>query len=320
MKMTRRILTTILAMAMMFTIYSCGKSDSGGKKEEGYKIGVSVQTLNNQAWSAPCAKMKELAEAAGNSLNYVSSDESVATQIEQVENFITAGYDAIMINSVGANAMEAVCKEARDAGIKVMSWDDNMENTDLNWLVSNYEVGEIVGEEAAKFINETFKDGMCEVAILDYPQVPILLERANGIVDALTKNAPNAKIVAQQPAIDANEGLSAVETIIQSNPNVKVVCAIGGGGSVGANEAFKAANMVDDDVGVFAVDATDQELFAIKNGEPIRMSVMLTGTDAMRGQAAYDLIISMLDGTAKEKNIYRNAFPVTAENVSEYYD
>ena len=45
----------------------------------------------------------------------------------------------------------------------------------------------------------------CEVAVLGYPQTPILLERENGILDALEENAPNAEVVANQPAIDTTE-------------------------------------------------------------------------------------------------------------------
>ena len=44
--------------------------------------------------------------------------------------------------------------------------------------------------------------------------------------------APNAKIVAETSAINPAEGISKMETIFQSNPNVKVVGCIGGGGSV----------------------------------------------------------------------------------------
>lgn len=331
--MKRKMMGGFLAAMMAATLMAgCGKTeepketevkeesqDGKEEKEDGWKIGVSVQSLSNQAWSAPCATMEAKAKEDGNSLTYMSCDENVATQIEQIENFITSDVDAIMVNAVDAEAIEEVCKEARDAGIKVMCWDDEMENSDLNWLVDNYDVGCIVGEEAAKFINEKFDNGECEVAVLDYPQTPILLERANGIVDTLKEKAPNAKIVAQQPAIDANEGLAAMENILQANPDLKVVCCIGGGGAVGANEALKAADMIQEDVGVFAVDATEQELSAIKGGEACRMSVMLTGTDTVRGEAAYGLIISMLDGTAEEKNVYRDAFPVTSENVDEYY-
>jgi ABC-type sugar transport system, periplasmic component len=72
-----------------------------------------------------------------------------------------------------------------------------------------------------------------EVAILNYPQLPILLQRGNGIKDAVTKLAPNAKIVAETSAINPAEGISKMETIFQANPDVKVVGCIGAGGSVG---------------------------------------------------------------------------------------
>ena len=307
MKKSRIILSVLLALLSVAGVVSANE----------YTIGISVQTLDNQAWSAPMRRMAILAQEDGHTLTYVSADENVAKQIEQIENFITAGVDAIMVNAVNAQAIEGILGEARGLGIKVMSWDDEMENTDLNWLVSNYDVGRIVGEQAAQFINDTL-GGTAEVAVLNYPQTPILLERENGILDALAEFAPGAKVVARQPAINANEGLAAMETILQANPNLQVVCAIGGGGSVGANEALKAANMVRDDVGVFAVDATDQELASIVAGEAIRMSVMLTGVDDVRGEVAYGLILSMLDGSATAKNVYRDAFPVTAENVADY--
>ena len=318
MKLGKKVCFVFFVVVTAFIICSCTKSSSD--EIQPYKIGISVQSLDNPVWSAACSKMKELADAAGYNLTYVSADQNASKQLEQVENFITAGCDAIMINPVDANSMENVSKEAREFGIKVMSWDDNMENTDLNWLVNNFEVGKIVGLEAAEFINKNFVDGACEVAILDYPQIKILLERANGIIEGLKQNAPNAKIVAQQPAINSVEGQSAMESIIQSNPDIKVVCAIGGGGSVGANEAFKAAGLISDDIGIFAVDATEQELTAVKNKEAIRMSVILTGTPDTIGETAYGLIISMLDGSAVEKNIYRDAFPVNSENLSEYFN
>ena len=78
----------------------------------------------------------------------------------------------------------------------------------------------------------------------------------NGILDALKEKAPNAEVVANQPAIDTTEGLNAMETILQAHPDVKVVCCIGGGGATGANEALKGTygSEVPDDIGIFSTD------------------------------------------------------------------
>ena len=201
---------------------------------------------------------------------------NIATQIQQIENFISKGVDALVVHAADPVGIEAVLAEARKAGIKVFAWDDNLQNADIAWLIDNYELGYMIGEKAANWINEKL-DGKAEVAVLDYPQLPILLERGNGIVDAITKLAPGAKIVAKQSAINVSEGQAKMETIFQANPNVKVVAAIGGGGAVGANEAAKAAGKISDDFGIFAADATDPEIAAIKANEGNRMSVMITG-------------------------------------------
>lgn len=307
------------------------KTDDSADADEGIKIGVTVQSLNNQVWAGACTTMQELAEKDGNELTYMSCDDNSATQIEQIENYISSGCDVIMVNPSDPNAIEGVCATAQEAGIKVMCWDNEMENTDLNWVIDNEALGYVIGEQAAGFINETFENGECEVAILNYPQTAILLERENGILAALEELAPNAKVVAQQPALDAAAGLQATETILQANPNVKVICAIGGGGAVGANEAFKAAGEITDDIGVFAADATNEELAAIVAGEANRMSVMITGGPSMIGLNVYNMLESLAsedgfteadlgDGeTLEGKNVYRNIFPITIDNVNDYY-
>ncbi|NLJ30530.1 MAG: substrate-binding domain-containing protein [Clostridiales bacterium] len=296
------------------------QTSSGSTSQKKLKIGVTVQSLSNQVWSGACSRMKELAEAAGNTLTYVSCDDTSSKQIEQIENYISSGCDVIMVNPSDPNAIETVCKQARDAGIKVMCWDNKMTNTDINWIIDNEKLGYMIGEQAAKFINEKFTDGKCEVAVLDYPQTQILLERENGILKALKAKAPNASVVAQQPAIDATGGLDAMETILQAHPNVKVVCCIGGGGAVGANEALKAANKIADNVGIFAADATNEELAAMLAGEANRMSVMITGTPKTIGETVYKMLVKLGNGEKFEsQNVYREIFPITADNAKQYY-
>ncbi len=340
----RKLSLLLCLMVGALSVVGCGSTSADGSASEtsaiedgavatsgGVKIGVTVQSLSNQVWAGACTEMESRAKADGNELTYMSCDDNSAKQIEQIENYISSGCDVIMVNPSDPNAIESVCAEAQAAGIKVMCWDNEMENTDLNWVIDNEALGYVIGEQAAEFINEKFDDGVCEVAVLDYPQTEILLERENGILAALKEKAPNANIVAQQPAIDAMEGLEAMETILQANPDVKVVCCIGGGGAVGANEAFKAAGEITDDIGVFAADATDEELSAMLAGESNRMSVMITGLPITIGDNVYTMLVALTTDegmteadlgegeTMSGKNVYRNIFPITIDNVSEYY-
>ena len=316
--MKKRI-ATLVAVGLMGGLMAGSMMASA--EEEPLKIGISIQTLGNQVWAQQMAGIQEDADADGNECTIVDCEENANTQLDQIENFITAGCDVIMINPVDPDAVEDVCAKAREAGIKVVCWDNEMENTDVNWVIKNYDLGCVIGEQAANWINETFEDGKCEVAVLGYPQTPILLEREEGILAKLEEIAPNAEVVANQPAINPTEGLDAMETILQAHPEVKVVCCIGGGGAAGSNEAFKGfyGDEVPEDVGIFAADCTDEEQESMRNGEFNRMSVAITGSPRANADVIYDIMVRVGRGEEMDHNVYRDLIPVTAENIDEVF-
>ncbi|MDR0722277.1 MAG: substrate-binding domain-containing protein [Treponema sp.] len=157
--------------------------------------------------------------------------------------------------------------------------------------------------------------GAAEYAILNYDQEEILLERGNGIRDALRELAPQAVKVADQPAINPREGISQTETILEAYPNLKVIACIGGGGAVGANNAVKAANKLTDDFGIFAADATAEEVEAIKNNEAIRMSVLFSGSPRANGHIIYGWVRKLLNNEPVDRKVMREMIPVTINNL-----
>ena len=312
--MKKRFPFILLGVAVM-AICLVGSGIAAPKKAH-LKVGMTVQSISNPIWAGICSETQKDVKAGGGEMTYMACDSNITTQIQQVENFISSKVDVIVCHPADPKGIESVLKQARKAGIKVISWDDKLENCDLAYVINNYDLGKMIGEQAANWINKKL-GGKAEVAVLDWPQLPILLERANGIVDALKKNAPKAKIVAQQPAIDAAGGQSKMEAIFQAHPNVKVVACIGGGGAVGANEAAKEANKISPDFGIFAADATEQELQAIKNHEGNRMSVMITGGPVTMAKEIYGLIKKVASGQKINKVFYRKIFPVTIANVGK---
>ena len=306
----KNLLGVLLVMLVGLTTAS-----SADKK---VKVGMAVQDLSNPTWAGYCQAIKKEIESKGGSMNFVSCESNVNKQITQVENFVASGVNVLIVHPADPSGIEDALKQAREKGVKVLAWDDNLENADLAWLIDNRKLGNLIGEQAAKWINEKL-GGKAKVAILNYPQLPILLERGNGIKESITKGAPNAKIVAETSAINPAEGISKMETVFQANPDVKVIGCIGAGGSVGANEAAKAANKITDDFGIFAADATQPELLAIKNNEGVRMSVTITGTNKVIAEKVWEMVEQLASGKPIEKKeVYRELIPVTKENVDEY--
>ena len=293
-------------------------AESGGT----YSIGITIQSLENAYWAGVFGEVEALLRDMGWQYTIVDCKDNSGTQISQIENFISAGVDVIMIHASDPHAVEDVARQAREAGIKVMCWDDIMENTDVNWVLDNTALGYAIGTAAAEFINEHYSaDNKAEVAIINYPQLPILLERENGILGALGDISPDKyTVVAQQPAVDAATALSHMETILQANPDVKIVCSIGAGGDIGANQAFMTMTNgnIPDDMGIFSADATEQQLQAILDGEASRVSVGFEGSNKRTAAAVVDLYVKLAEGASLDRNIIRPLLPIDKNNAETY--
>lgn len=288
-----------------------------------FKVGITIQSLENSYWAGVFGEVEKMMKEKGWDYTILACNDNSATQIQQIENFVTNQVDLIMVHPSDPNAIEDYLKAARDAGIKVMSWDDAMKNTDLNWILDNTKLGYAIGQEAANFINAHYSaDNMAEVAIMNYPQTPILLERETGILNALEEIAKGKyKVVAQQPALDAQTALTNMETILQASPNTKIVCSIGAGGDIGANEAFMTVTegKIPEDMGIFSADATQQQLEAIVNGQATRASVGFEGSNKKTAAAVVALYERLLNGeTFAEQNLVRPLTVIDSSNAADF--
>lgn len=287
-----------------------------------YKVGISIQTLSNSYWAGVMGEVENCIKEKGWEYTILDCNDNSAEQMSQIENFTSSGYDLIMVQPSDPNAIEDVCAAARDKGIKVMCWDDQMTNTDVNWVLDNKELGETIGKAAAEFINAHYsEDQKAQVAIINYPQTPIIVERENGIDEGLKDADGKYEIVSRQPAADAGTAMSAMETILQSNPDTTIVCSVGSGGDIGCNEAFlvKYNEQIPDNVGIFSADATQQQMQAIKDGQASRVTVGFEGSDKRTAAAAVDLFEQLLTGqTFADQNVYRDLTAISADNVDEF--
>lgn len=298
-------------------------SEPAAESDGNLKVGITIQSLENSYWAGVFGEVETLLKDKGWEYTILACDDNSAKQIQQIENFITNEVDLIMVHPSDPNAIEDYLKAARDAGIKVMCWDDKMTNTDLNWVLDNTELGYTIGSAAAEFINTHYSETeKAQVAVMNYPQTPILLERETGILAAMEELAGGKfEIVAQQPALDAQTALSNMETIFQAHPDTTIVCSIGAGGDIGANQAFmtKFNSQIPDNVGIFSADATQQQLEAIVNGEATRASIGFEGSNLKTAEAVVALYEKLLKGEdVGEQNLFRPLLVIDADSAASY--
>lgn len=332
----KKLVALILAALMLLSV--CALAETTGETEgvqaspelyakadlsilSGKKLGITIQSLQNAYWAGVMTALDEVLKEAGAEFTIVACDDSSATQIGQIENFISAGCDLIMVHPSDAAAVEDVCAQAREAGIKVMCWDDPMENTDANWILDNTYLGTEIGKLAGAFINEHYsEDNKAEVIMIGYPQTKILLEREEGIMMGLEEVAPSKyEIVSNQAGLIASEAQTAVETALQAHPNAKVVTGIGAGAMIGADEALNiyTNGEIPEDMGVFTTDVTKQQLEQLEDPTyPAKGIIGFEGSDVDTATACASMYALILADNVGAQNVFRGVTPITEDTVA----
>ena len=333
--MKKKIVSILLCVTMVAAMaVGCGskdggsdsKSESGDSKDKKCKVGITIQSLSNAYWAGVMGKLEEQLKDKGWDYTLIDCEDNSATQVSQIENFITSGCDLIMVHPSDAKAVENICKEALDADIKVMCWDDPMENTTANWVLDNTELGKEIGKTAAEFINDKFTaDDKAQVTVIGYPSTKVLKERADGIKEGLKENCKdNYEVIAEVDGLEAPEAQSNVESVLSAHTDANVFVGVGAGAMIGSNEALLqkyGKGKIPENVGVITTDVTEQQLNSLKAGnEAVRSIVGFVGSNEDTAKACmkmYERILSGEKFEGDDHNVYRTIKPITTDNIDE---
>ncbi|QYM74972.1 sugar ABC transporter substrate-binding protein [Leucobacter luti] len=318
----KKLISIAATGALLLGLAACstGGTTSAPAATE-HTVGVTFSDLSNPVWAELVQEAQRYGAEEGVAVNYVDAKSDAATQVTQIENFIQQGVDAIIICAVDSKSLEAATKKAQDAGIKVVGYTQVLDNYDAQYLVDAYETGYANGEAAGKWITENYGDEkVVEWALMDLPTFPEIIDRANGIKEAVAATAPNAKLVATNSALTAEEGVTNAENFLQANPDLKMIATIGGGGAQGGNEGVKASGITDfDSFGLFGIDATEIEIQNILKGDPQKSSISLGGGKA-HGRTLIDITSDLLAGENVEKDQYMPVTVIDKSNAQEYFE
>lgn len=120
-------------------------------------IGFSMDTLTEERWLRDRELFKEAVEALGAEVKIVESKGDDALQILQAETLISEGIDVLVIVPHNAESTAMIVKKAHSAGIKVLSYDRLVRNSEVDLYISFD--NEMVGELQAKAITSLVPKG-----------------------------------------------------------------------------------------------------------------------------------------------------------------
>jgi ribose transport system substrate-binding protein len=320
-KLTVRMVEAVLLGAVLILATTgCSKSaeqqiaapqEAGGK----IKIGFSIATLTNPIWVDMYQNMEKRAAELGVQLYINDANNTAATQIAGIENFLTMGCQVIIVHAFEYEAAIPIVEEAMSRGVKVISYDVELPNADAFSGVNNTTLGEYMGTLAGQWINEN-ADGKGVVGILGVPRITAILERENGIKAGIMKTAPESVILPTIACNNTAEAVGAGENLLQMRPDINCVVSIADVFSLGVFEAFMAADKSKTNIGIFGCDAVPDALAAIAQGDIYRGTIFLDAVGA--GARMIDAAVKMTRGEPFDPFITLEPQTVTFENVQEF--
>ena len=325
--LTRPRMASTVALLSVVAISSAGCGSDGGASggsgsdgDDEYTVALSVAFTGN-AWRKSMIQgwenAAEAAKSAGKISDYkvsLAPDGTATSQISQIQSLILESPDALNIDAESPTALNPVIKQACDAGIDVIVFDQTTDATD----------------DCATFLYNPLKDYGAAIAAS-------VAEQMGGagnliLVEGVVGGKPNAEI------------LSGVEETLQDYPDITVVASVVGESSDSVTEkALTGVLPTLDEVGgviswggtsgiLSAFEKADRPLPALafdNSGESLAKLAELyeqdpdfsgagVFTDPGQGAAAFQATMLMKDGTELPKNIITPVINVPKDDLDAW--
>jgi ribose transport system substrate-binding protein len=314
-----RIMLPAAAALLALLMTSCGGGDDssgggggspgGGGEQQARTIGVSIADQKSLFYIAEADGIKKAGQDLGVEIVLLSADNNSTQQVNQVNDLITQGVDALIFTAQDATAAAAGVRAANRADIPVIAVDQKPEGSDAK--LATYIATDSV-KAADELCTWMFKQmgGKGEIGILQGVLGSTAeLQRSQGCQQALDRT-PGIKVAAKQAANwDETEGYKAAQNMLQANPDIKAIFGESDAMGLGAAKAAKDANR---EIIAVGIDGFPTMVTAIQDG-------LTQATQAQvpykMGQQAVSDALKILDAQQVPELQYQDTVLVTEENA-----
>jgi len=277
------------------------------------KIGVSM--LFNDLWLTTLrdAMTEYAATQPGVELIMVDSNEDVATQLGQVENFVAQKVDVIVLIAANTDAADPMTKAAQDAGIPLVY---------VNRIPSNLPEGiSYVGSDSieagimqAEWLAEKL-GGKGNVVIMNGNLAQEAAQKRTEGEKQVFAKYPDIHIIKEDTANWSRaDGLALMENWLATGDQIDAVASNNDEMAIGALQAIEAAGKLGE-ILVGGVDASPEALQEMDKG---RLNVTVFQNAKGQGEGGIKVAIALARGETVDQITWIPFVLVTPENYKEY--
>lgn len=290
------------------------------KEQEIYRVGLIPPALVSPFYIVLADTAQTLADANPNielTVQAPSVQTAIEEQVKIIEDMIEKKVNMIAIASSNWDAVAPSLVAAREAGIEVVLVDRviPVEGLDAVSMLGSDEIegGQFVG----KFVADTL-GGKGKIAVLTGVAGSYHSERRLQGFNEIITTYPEIEVVTIQPANWQRElGMTTMENIIQSNPDLDLVWGLNDNMALGALTAIQAANL-QDQIKVIGYNGDQEALENVKAGTMLATakSQPMKIAEAIMNE----IVPALMEG---KKDQVQSAYPIhvvltTVENVDQF--
>jgi len=282
-----------------------------------YTIGVLVPHLTNPHFVALSYGYLSEAEKWGaeavlfDAGGYIYLDK----QIQQIEDLVAMGVDAICLVSISEEGTAPAVNRAVDAGIPVINTNNvtNSEKVCIKITSDNEEIGKIEAKYLAEKLN-----GKGNILMMNgVAGTTWGIHRSKGFKDYIQENYPEIKILDERWLDNSPEaGLKEMDDALQVYDNIDAVFTAAENNALGVVKAIESSGETRK-ILITSVDPSPEGIAQIRKG---KIDMMVVQGSVYQGTWAIKAAINILEGKAKEMihEARTPIFTITRDNVDTF--
>ncbi|HIR09230.1 MAG TPA: substrate-binding domain-containing protein [Candidatus Avoscillospira stercoripullorum] len=327
----KKLLSILLALLLVASLAACTtpaqqNSDNSAvtvidaetdtemeEADDAYTIAMIYQDLSQEFNIYFQNVLRTRCEEAGITLMEFDGKSDTETQLNQCENAISSGVDALMFIPYDKDGAAPIIDNCNDAGIPVICCNNVTSNVDeaTAYIGANdIEAGIMETEYIVELLG-----GKGNIAVVEGPfGHSAQVARQEGIEQVLA-DYPDCQIVLDDTANwNRDEAMELVENWLAGGTQIDAIICHNDIMAMGALQACQDSNL---DIPIIGIDATYDALCAVKDG-----TLAADVYQDVYGQAeeAFNVCVRILNGTDYEKTTYVPFQLITQENVDEYLE
>lgn len=288
-------------------------------------IGVSMALFDDNFLTVLRNGMIEQAGAMdGVDIQVEDALNDVGKQLDQINNFIASGVDAIIVNPVDTSATQAMSDAAAAAGVPLVYVNrmpvnvDTLPDNQAFVASDERESGTLQTIEVCDILAKQGTNPAHIYVMMGELSNQAAVQRTQDIDDVIANGqcAVEIKEIDRQTANwSRDEAQDLMTNWLSTGEPFDALIANNDEMAIGAIQAMKASGVSMDDVVVGGIDATQDALLAMAAGE---LDVTVFQDAAGQGAGALDAALKLAAGEDVDQKVYVPFQLVTPDNMSDY--